>query len=88
MGIADGHLAGERAEQIDGGAGLRGGAHRGALKAAAVELIVVDALVLLHFDERLEPGIELVADPQNAGVLIEIAVAVAGDFAVGEDGMS
>ena len=60
---------------------------RAALLAAAVELLVVDARILLHFDERFDAGVEIEADARDTGILVEIAVGIARGFAVGQHGI-
>ena len=85
--IADRHCAAQRAEQVDRGAGFHAGAHGAALLAAAVELLIVDARILLHFHERLDAGVETEADARDAGILVEIAIGIVRSLAVGQHGI-
>ena len=60
--IADRNFAGERAEQIEVGAELRARAIGVAVFAENIDLRIVNARILVDLDERLEAGIDLVAD--------------------------
>ena len=83
-GVADGGLAGEQPRELEGGTGLRIAAVGIAQIAVAVGLLIVAASVEGNLAERPEPRHQVVADAREAAILVEVAVVVAGDGAVGE----
>ena len=91
QGIADRDFAGEQPREFERRAGLGVAAGGIARKAGAVELHVVCAAVALELGERFHAGQEIVAEPADAAILVEVAVVIGrrgavGELAVGIDG--